>query len=1166
MPETELPETKTPKHGIASLPFLGLLVTQFLGAVNDNMFRWLVIPIGKELGKTQFSGIDEKLDGYVLAGGLACFVLPYVIFSPWAGYLAERFPKRRVIVSCKIAEVVIMLLGLFLIWYGNIIPLFFVVFCLGTQSALFGPSKLGVIPEIVRDNSISNANGLIGLTTVIAVVVGTVSGSWLYSVLLVDGALPTFESPGELWIPALALLGVAVAGYFSSLAIPALGAANIDRPFPVNPASEVVADLKLLAKDRTILYVALGITFFWGLASLAHVNVDVYVTQVLKMGQTDVGLILGVLALGVGVGSVLAGVWSGGRVELGLVPLGALILAASSMALFFTTGSFFWTGVMMFLLGFGGGFYDVPLAAYIQHHGPRESLGSILAAANFLTFSGMLVVSLGFAIAKGKLGIEAPVIFLAAGLLTIPVAVYIFFLVPQATIRFIFWLLTHTVYKIRFRNKENLPQRDGALLVSNHVSWVDGILLLVTSPRPVRMVAYADYISTGPMGWMSRIFKVIPIKAESGPKAILKSLKTARTAVEHGELVCIFAEGQITRTGQLNQFNRGLMKIVDKTNAPIIPVYLDEIWGSIFSFSGRRFFWKWPKRFPFPVTISYGKPLYDVKDVHQVKQAVQHLGVESLADRKDRQMVPARHFIRQCRSSRFRMKVADSAGTELTGGKLLTGAMLMCRLLQRHVLKPDEKMVGILLPPSAGGAVINAAVTLSGKVAVNLNYTLSDEVMNFCIKETGITHVLTSKRLIEKKPVQLDAELVFLEDLKEQATGLDKLSCVFSAYVTPCSWLDTKYSLRKIKPDDLLTVIFTSGSTGEPKGVMLSNHNVGSNIEATDQVFNFDRNDVIMGVLPFFHSFGYTVTMWLPFMVDSAVVYHFNPLDGRTVGKLCEKYGVTILGATPTFLRTYMKRCTVEQMSKLDMAIVGAEKMPPDLAAAFKEKFGVEPTEGYGTTELSPIASFNVPDHRSGSTEQSGTKAGSVGRMMPGAIAKVVNADNGEDLGTNAEGLLKIKGPNVMLGYLNHEEKTKEVIEDGWYNTGDIARIDDEGFIEITGRQSRFSKIGGEMVPHIRIENELARIVDDPDDEEPNILVAVTSVPDAKKGERLIVFHKKLIKPLDDVIKELSDTDLPNIWLPSRDGYCEVDEIPLLGTGKLDLKAVKELAIEKFGQ
>jgi acyl-[acyl-carrier-protein]-phospholipid O-acyltransferase/long-chain-fatty-acid--[acyl-carrier-protein] ligase len=268
--------------------------------------------------------------------------------------------------------------------------------------------------------------------------------------------------------------------------------------------------------------------------------------------------------------------------------------------------------------------------------------------------------------------------------------------------------------------------------------------------------------------------------------------------------------------------------------------------------------------------------------------------------------------------------------------------------------------------------------------------------------------------------------------------------------------------------------------------------------------------------------------------------------------------------ATPTFLRGFLKRCTPEQLKMLDLVIVGAEKLPPDLANAFLEKFNVAPTEGYGTTELSPVAAFNVPPNRAGQTDQVTTKPGTVGRVMPGAAAKVIDTDTGADLGVGQDGLLLISGPNVMVGYLNQPEKTAELITDGWYNTGDIAHIDDDGFITITGRLSRFSKIGGEMVPHIRIEQLIESIVDN-DDENPEPQAAVTAVPDEKKGERLVVLHKPLTISIDDVLQKLSDSDLPNLWIPSRDSFCEVEQIPLLGTGKLDLKAVKEMALQKFG-
>jgi len=409
----------------------------------------------------------------------------------------------------------------------------------------------------------------------------------------------------------------------------------------------------------------------------------------------------------------------------------------------------------------------------------------------------------------------------------------------------------------------------------------------------------------------------------------------------------------------------------------------------------------------------------------------------------------------------------------------------------------------------------------------------------------------------------LDAEFVFLEDLREQIGGLQRLKAALAAYLLPVFCLDWRLGLKRAAPDDRLTVIFTSGSTGEPKGVMLSHHNIGSNIDAVADVLDVKQSDVLLGVLPFFHSFGYTVTLWLPLCLKPKAVYHFNPLEARQVGKLCEKHGTTIMIATPTFLRSYLKRCEKEQSRELDLVVVGAEKMPLQLAEAFQQKFGVMPTEGYGTTELSPGAALNVPDHRSGDGEvQLGTKFGTIGKPLPGTSAKIVDPDTGEDLGTDREGLLTIKGPNVMLGYLNKPQETAKVVQDGWYNTGDIAQIDEDGFITITGRQSRFSKIGGEMVPHIKVEEELTRIVENESSDEPEGTVVVTAVPDKRKGERLVVLHKPLAKPVAEILAELSKTGMPNLWIPAADSFVEVDEIPLLGSGKLDLKGIKAKALE----
>ena len=530
-------------------------------------------------------------------------------------------------------------------------------------------------------------------------------------------------------------------------------------------------------------------------------------------------------------------------------------------------------------------------------------------------------------------------------------------------------------------------------------------------------------------------------------------------------------------------------------------------------------------------------------------------------------MVPVRQLIRSCKSAGSRQKIADSSGKALDGTKLLAGTVALKRVLNRGVLDADDKMVGVLIPPSVGGTIANTALTLDHRVAVNLNYTLSAEVMNFCIKDCGIRKVLTSRAFMEKRPFEPDeAELVYLEDLSEQVTGFDKLIGILQSKLLPAGLLDKIHGLERIEWDDLMTIIFTSGSTGDPKGVMLSNRNVGTNIEAVNEMFHITAEDVMLGVLPFFHSFGFMGTLWLTMTLEASCVYHFNPLDSRTVGTLSEEHGVSIILATPTFLRSYMRRCTPEQMHRLDLVIVGAEALPKDLAEQFQEKFGIEPTEGYGTTELSPVASMNVPAHRAAEGSPPGSRLGTVGKVAPGSEIKVIDADSRQDLGIDTEGLLVYRGPNVMMGYLNNEEATAEKIRDGWYDTGDMGVIDGEGFITITGRMSRFSKIGGEMVPHIKIEQELERMIEG-DDEDPVIQVAVAAVPDARKGERLIVLHRKLPAAItiDALLQGLSDLGLPNLWIPNSDSFLEVQEIPLLGTGKMDLKAVNKVATDHFG-
>jgi acyl-[acyl-carrier-protein]-phospholipid O-acyltransferase/long-chain-fatty-acid--[acyl-carrier-protein] ligase len=350
-------------------------------------------------------------------------------------------------------------------------------------------------------------------------------------------------------------------------------------------------------------------------------------------------------------------------------------------------------------------------------------------------------------------------------------------------------------------------------------------------------------------------------------------------------------------------------------------------------------------------------------------------------------------------------------------------------------------------------------------------------------------------------------------------------------------------------------VIFSSGSTGEPKGVMLSHFNILSNIQSVSQVFDLGPHQRILGVLPFFHATGYMGGLWAPLLTGMSIIYHPNPLDARVVGELAKRHRVTILFATPTFIQGYTRRCEPGDFGSVRYVVVGAEKLTPAVAEAFRKHFGIEPMEGYGCTEASPMVAVNVPDFRGPGMFQVGWKPGTVGRPIPGVSVRIVDPETGERCPPGTPGMLLVKGPNLMKGYLGRPDLTAEAIHDGWYRSGDIATVDDDGFLTITDRLSRFAKVAGEMVPLIKVEEALNDALGGEEQ-----VFSVTSVPDEKKGERLVVVHTAAEEKVAEVIDKLPRFDLPNLWTPRREAFIRVEAIPRLGTGKVDLKKVKEIA------
>jgi acyl-[acyl-carrier-protein]-phospholipid O-acyltransferase/long-chain-fatty-acid--[acyl-carrier-protein] ligase len=525
-----------------------------------------------------------------------------------------------------------------------------------------------------------------------------------------------------------------------------------------------------------------------------------------------------------------------------------------------------------------------------------------------------------------------------------------------------------------------------------------------------------------------------------------------------------------------------------------------------------------------------------------------------------------RAFVRTARRSPRQFMMADGKTSRVSFGSALAKTMYIARRLRSKI--GDKPMVGLLLPPSVGGALANYALTLLGRVPVNLNYTSSNEIIASCAEQCGIDTVITSRAFLERLPnLVVPGRALMLEDAAGSPRLGEKLAALFFAWLVPARLLRSALGAyhgpqlpgqaqADASPmDQLATVIFSSGSTGDPKGVMLSHFNLTSNISQVGQIFMLDHRDKILGILPFFHSFGSMAGLWLPAVSGTSVVFHPNPLDAQAIGALVEKYKVTFIVATPTFMQAYMRRCTPESFGSVQYVLVGAEKLQERVAVAFEETFGIRPLEGYGCTECSPVVTVNGRDFRAPGFRQVAARRGRIGHPLPGVSVRIVDIDTGTPVAPGASGMLLVKGPNVMRGYLGRPEKTAEVLHDGWYTTGDVAVMEEDGFLTITDRLSRFSKIGGEMVPHVRIEERLQELADITEQ-----VFAVTSLPDDKKGERIMVVTTLADSKLAPVLEKLAQSDLPALWKPKANQFIYAEALPLLGTGKLDLRGIRNLA------
>ncbi len=1149
--------------------FWGLVVTQFQGAFNDNVYQWLIVfsviatmKSGLDGGHVDLSWIREgwSMEPYDYVTGLSgvLFSLPFILFPSLFGALADRVSKGRLATVTKVLEVAIMTAGGVAFLYGNISLIWFLLFLMATQSAMFGPAKYGIMPEILPESRLSWGNGIIQMGTLAAVILGTLAGGKLHGM---------FED--RLYIVSLCLVVLSMGGVFSSLWISRPPAANPGLAIPMNPLlpwKGMGRYFGIIWRDRILLNVVIGYVYFWFAGSLVRNNLIKFGGETLGLSESLQTGLIGAVTIGIGVGAVAAGYLSRGKIEMGLIPIGALGMAlfAGLLAIPAVDASlpgaggignyYLLVAIASFGLGFFAGIFDVPLAAAIQNKSPKGTVGGVIATTNMLTFVGMAGANLAF-MALGTVGLSTYQVFLVTAVLSLLIGVYISLRLPHLFLRAGLWLICSTLIRIRVAHRHSVPEEGPVLLIGTPVSFIDCLAFYASTDREVHFVMGEAIYARPLMGRLARLMKIIPVKAGASEADQAVVAETIRTLLKSGATVCINQERSAEDGGTPFAWADDYNALLQGTEAVAVPFYQSRLWESLYTFSAGQIHWRRPKRLPFRIDIRYGERTESLPDVFHLQEQLRRLGREVHTERPLRFRLLHHGFVKMARRNLRKTAVADSLSGSLSYFKTLVGSLVFARRLSKVL--DNQEMVGVLLPPSVGGVLANVGLMMLGRVPINLNYTANNETIASCAAQCGVTQVLTSRKLLERLPLTVPGNTILMEDLKSSITGVDRLVAIALALTCPVRLLDRILGAPLRHSDDIATIVFSSGSEGDPKGVMLTHRNLITNIDGTLEVFPNHGETCIVGFLPFFHSFGFMATLWLPLIHGVRGIYHANPLEPKVIGKLIQDYRGTLMIGTSTFLQGFIRRCEPEQLASLEFVVCGAEKLVPRVRLAFLERFGVEPLEGYGTTECAPAVAANIPGCVSPGFFSPGTKHGTIGRPIPGVEVRVVDPDTGVEQSPGQDGLLQAKGPNIMRGYLNRPEKTAEVLRDGWYSTGDIARLDADGFITITDRLARFSKIAGEMVPHTKVEETLHSLLELTDQR-----LAVASVPDAQKGERLVVLHTLRPEELEQLLKALARSGMPNLWAPKPSAFYTIAELPVLGTGKMDIKTIKRMALE----
>ena len=1105
--------------------FWPLFGAQALGAFNDNFFRQSLIAYLAFSASTANLSPSEKTILGSLSAGL--IMLPFILFSSLAGELADRLRKSSLVKITKAAEVGVMLVAAAFFVADHIYALLIILFFMGLQSTFFGPLKYGLLPEILAERELLAGNGLVVASTFIAIVLGTMAGSWL--VTRPDG--PT------LYMPAGVLL-VALTGLAFALRQPT---SQPGRPEIRVQARMWRSTYEILAsvKSRPDIWMAiLGISWFWAVGAVLMTQIPIFCQAILG-GTPEVStFLLTMFAVGVAIGSMTAQGLLKGRVSAGLVPVSAafltLFLADLSwslwrlspaapgtvdLAAFFSSWAYLRLGFICLAISVTGGLMVAPLYALIQYLAGPEERARVIAASNIIDSLSVCAASL-LVVILTALGAGLPLIFAVAAASALIAAAASFSFLSAETLGQILRLGLKLAYRPSLIGLDRLAELGSgpALVVANHTSRLDAVFLAAFLPR---RLALAQSPNCGLWGRriLAKLLRPINFDPSQGIRPVLEALAA-------GETVLLFPEGRPTATGGLMKISEAAALIAAQAEAPLVPVILDGlqysrwgIWGRLMRHRPRR-----PK-----IKLTVFPP-------HRLEPGEKRRGLAAPALLT---LLAQSRFAAEDPNRNLWTALGDAAGFFGPDRLILEDAerrpisyrnlRRRARVLGRRLaaLSAPGETVGLLLPNSSVAVSVLFGLWAGGRTALPLNHTQGRNALAEALAAAQVKTIVTAHRYLEATNLteiakSLPARLWFLDDLTPGFR--DRLAAL--------TWRG-----RPAPPDSPAVIVFTSGSEGRPKGVALSHANLLANILAARCHIEVNEDDLMFNAMPLFHALGLNIGAILPLMLGLRSFNYLTPLHAGLIPELIYDLQATVVIASDTFAASWGRQAHPYDLKSVRFFLVGAEKLKERTRDLYAQKFGLQIYEGYGVTEAAPVLAVNTPLRN---------KAGSVGMLLPGLKARLEPVE-----GLPGGGRLVVRGPNVMRGYLDPARPgVLNPPEDGWYDTGDIVELDPEGFIWIKGRAKRFAKIAGEMVSLAVVESVAAALW-------PERPLAVVALADDRKGEKLVLVTEEAEPDLEELRRALREAGFAEITCPRESR--RLAPLPLTPLGKPNLPEIQRL-------